>query len=242
MELDINGTASSNEADIAEEFNRFFSTIGEKISNSIPNTNIDPLYCTDNKNVPLFTFDHIHGGEVLSNIRNLESKSSTDIFGFNTKLIKFVDTAICNPLAHIFTISLKDGIFPKLKCSRVVPVFKNGDRKKCNNYRPISLVSIFSKIIEKIVSYKLTNHLQLYKLLTPNQFYLSTEHNLIHLTNFISDTLNDNKYVIGIFLDLQKAFDVVSHDILIKKTTQTWDTGCCPVMVQKLSIGKIAVC
>ncbi len=125
-------------------------------------------------------------------------------------------------MAHIYTLSLKNGIFPKqLKCSRVVPIFKNGDTKDCNNYRPISLVPIFSKIIEKIVSYKLTNHLQINNLLTPNQFgfqrNLSCEHNLIHLTNFISNSLNENKYAIGIFLDLQKAFDVVSHEILLKK-------------------------
>ena len=79
----------------------------------------------------------------------------------------------------------------------------------------------FAKIIEKIVAIRLTNHLQINKLILNAQFGfqkgLSTEHNIIHLTNFISEALNEDKFCIGIFLDLQKAFDVVSHDILINK-------------------------
>ncbi len=159
---------------------------------------------------------------MLAIIRSFESKCSPDIYGINIKLLKFVDTAICNPLAFIFNLSIKDGLFPeKLKISRVVPIFKAGDQRECNNYRPISLVMAFSKIIEKIVAIKLINHLEINKLLTPQQFgfqrNLSTEHAILHLTNFVTEALNENKYAVGVFLDLQKAFDVVSHDILLEK-------------------------
>lgn len=93
--------------------------------------------------------------------------------------------------------------------------------KLCDNYRPISLVNTLSKVLEKIVSISLTNHLHINDLLYKHQcgfqFGKSTEHNLIHVVNFISNALNDNNYCIGVFLDLKKAFDVCSHDILIKK-------------------------
>lgn len=102
-----------------------------------------------------------------------------------------------------------------------MPIFKSGTKTDCNNYRPISLISTFAKIIEKIVAIKLTNHLEINKLLTPNQFgfqkKLSTEHCILHLTNYVSEALNNNKFVIGVFLDLQKAFDVVDHNILLLK-------------------------
>lgn len=78
-----------------------------------------------------------------------------------------------------------------------------------------------SKILEKIVATKLTNHLQLNKLLYRHQYgfqkNLSTEHNLLHVINHISSALNEGNYCIGVFLDLRKAFDVCSHDILLKK-------------------------
>ena len=142
----------------------------------------------------------------------------------------FVGTAICIPLAHIFTLSLKHGVFPeKLKLSRVVPIFKSGNSKDCNNYRPIALVSTFAKIIEKFVAVKLTNHVELNKLLCPTQFgfqrNLSTEHCILHLTNYVTEALNENKFAIGIFLDLQKAFDVVNHDMSKLKKCGGGDGG-----------------
>ena len=122
----------------------------------------------------------------------------------------------------MYNLSLKYGIYPeKFKTSRIIPIFKSGDHLSTDNYRPISLVSSFAKLLDKIVAIKLTNHLELNQLLYKYQFgfqkKLSTEHNLLHLTNFVSNSLNDGKYCIGIFLDLKKAFDVVSHEILINK-------------------------
>jgi Reverse transcriptase (RNA-dependent DNA polymerase) len=102
----------------------------------------------------------------------------------------------------------------------VVPIYKSGDPSKCDNYRPISLVSSISKILEKIVAVRLTNHLQLNNLIFEHQYgfqrNMNTEHNLTQVISFISNALNNGNYCIGIFLDLKKAFDVCSHDILIK--------------------------
>jgi hypothetical protein len=125
-------------------------------------------------------------------------------------------------LAHIFNLSFEAGIFPsKLKINRTVPIFKSGDPSLCDNYRPISLIPTLSKIIEKIAAVTLTNHLQLNKLLHKNQFGFqrntSTEHNLLKVFNFIGDSLNRSNYCIGVFLDLRKAFDSCSHEILLKK-------------------------
>jgi hypothetical protein len=119
-------------------------------------------------------------------------------------------------------LSIQQGIFlDKLKISRTVPLFKNENTELCDNYRPISLLSFLSKIIEKIISIQLVNHLELNKLLYEQQYGFqknkSTENNLTHVTNFICNAWNEKNFCVGLFLDLRKAFDVCSHEILFKK-------------------------
>jgi hypothetical protein len=87
----------------------------------------------------------------------LKPKLSSDAQGISTKMVKFVGNEIAAPLAHIFNLSLSSGNFPKkLKLCRVIPLYKAGNAMECDNYRPISLLSSISKILEKIVAEKLT--------------------------------------------------------------------------------------
>ncbi len=163
-------------------------------------------------------------------VKSLQPKSSLDIDGISTKLIKKIAIELSKPLSYIFNLSLTQGIFSsKLKKGRTVPVFKSGDQFSCDNYRPIALLSSLSKILEKMVSVKLVNHLELNKILYKHQYGFqkgkSTEHNLIHALNFIGTALNENKYCIGVFFDHKKAFDVCSHEILLMKLSKMGITG-----------------
>ena len=155
-------------------------------------------------------------------IKAFEPKKSLDLDGISMELIKFVAHEISTPLAHIFNLSIDSGKFPSaLKKSRTVPIFKGGDAELCDNYRPISLQSSISKILEKMVATQLINHLELNNLLYEHQYGFlrgkSTEHNLLHVTNEIGKALNEGNFCIGLFLDLRKAFDVCSHEILLMK-------------------------
>jgi hypothetical protein len=194
-------------------------------------TSRDPAsYLLDNPIQIPFEFDTIHPIHILDIIKSLTSKSCTDIDGISSALLKHIGHEICIPLAHIFNRSLITGIFPEaLKASRIVPIYKSGPPTSCDNYRPIALVSPISKIIKKIVSIKLTNHLELNKLIYEHQYGFlrnkSTEHNLLHVINNISTALNENKYCIGIFLDLKKAFDTCSHRILLDKLNKLGING-----------------
>ena len=152
--------------------------------------------------------NEISQGEFINIIDQMEPKNSLDLNGISTKILKSIKYEIATPLVHLFNTSIRTGKFPsKLKTSRTVPVFKSGDPLSCDNYRPISLLSSISKILEKFVANQLVNHLEYNKLIYEHQYGFqrgkSTAHNLTHLTNFVSKEQNEKKFVIGIFLDLK---------------------------------------
>ena len=123
---------------------------------------------------------------------------------------------------NIFSLSLKKGIFPeKMKIAKVSPIFKKGDKSILSNYRPISVLPCFSKILEHIMYNRLYTYLAENNILFNKQFGFraghSTEHALLELIDQISDSFNDKSYFLGIFIDLLKAFGTVDHKFLLKK-------------------------
>ena len=221
--ISSNGKTLMDPTEISNEFNNFFTNIGNEISNSIyPTIKTYNDYVPINQNIPTLDLGNTGPIHIADIVKSLQPKKSTDVDGLSMYHIKKIINEINVPLAHIFNMSLSKGIFPdKLKTAKVVPIFKMGRKDLCDNYRPISLLSTLSKILEKIVLIQLTNHLEINKLIYKHQYGFqnnkSTEHSLLHLSNFINTALNENKYCIGVFLDLKKAFDVCSHKILLNK-------------------------
>ena len=128
------------------------------------------------------------------------------------------------PLKEIINLSFATGIYPDpLKIAKVIPIFKNkGDELQVSNYRPISLLSNVNKIFEKLAYSRLYSFLNLYNCIYELQFGFrakhSTNHALFSLTEMIREALDQGNFACGIFIDLQKAFDTVDHNILLKKT------------------------
>jgi hypothetical protein len=108
-----------------------------------------------------------------------------------------------------------------MKIAKVIPVFKSGCVNDINNYRPISLLCTFSKILEKIVANRLTNYLNVNNLISPNQFGFRSKHSTVHpmlsLVNAAAKALNQKKLFLVLFCDLRKAFDTCDIPILLKK-------------------------
>ena len=119
-------------------------------------------------------------------------------------------------------MSLSQGTVPdKLKVAKVVPVYKKSDRNNVVNYRPIALLPIFSKVLEKIIYKRLNDFLSKKNILIPQQCgfrrHFSTQMGVFNLLSNIIKAIDGNKYCLGIFLDLSKAFDTIDHSILLNK-------------------------
>ena len=103
----------------------------------------------------------------------------------------------------------------------MVPLHKGGSTEDLNNFRPISLLSIFDKIIEKLMHKRLYHFLELHNVLFENQFGFrknnSTSYALMEITEHIKESIDKGKFGCGIYIDLRKAFDTVNHSILFKK-------------------------
>ena len=137
-------------------------------------------------------------------------------------LVKKLSFQLAKPLCHIFNLSFNQGIVPlQMKIAKIIPIHKGGDRSSMDNYRPISLLSCFSKILKKIVCKRLTTFLENNNLISNSQFGFRTGHSTIHpmvkLMNFVSEALNKKQHSIAIFCDLRKAFDTCNHSLLFRK-------------------------
>jgi hypothetical protein len=124
MEIQTSEGISTDPSQIANEFNSFFSKIGNKITNSIPPSSIDPLsYVPDHPNVPSLSFNPTGPSQIIDLLKSFDNKPTPDLDGISVKLLKFVSHEIAVPLSHIFNLSMSQGVFPdKFKVARVVPV------------------------------------------------------------------------------------------------------------------------
>ena len=125
-------------------------------------------------------------------------------------------------MRYIFNLSIEKGIFPdQYKIAKVTPLFKKGDNVLMDNYRPISVLPCFSKILERIIYNRLYSFFSENNILYKKQFGFqkqhSTDHAIDHLVNEILKSFESNCYTLGVFIDLTKAFDTVDHNILLKK-------------------------
>ena len=135
-------------------------------------------------------------------------------------MLSVIPDLIILPLAHIINMSFLTGEYTDmLKIVKVIPIHKCGSTQDINNYRPISLLSIFDKIIEKLVHKRLYNFLLEHNILYQSQFGFRKNNStaLAQITEMIKVSIDNGKFGCGIFVDLRKAFDTVSHEILLSK-------------------------
>ena len=200
----------------------FFVNVGPNTEESVPKVpNISPSKFLKNRNQMKFVIAHVSNEEILDIINSLENKS-TGPSSIPLKLLSLIPDLIILPLAYIINMSFITGQYPNLlKIVKVIPIHKGGSTQDVNNYRPISLLSIFDKIIEKLMHKRLYNFLMEHNILYQNQLGFrknnSTVCALAQITEMIKVSIDNRKFGCGIFVDLRKAFDTVNHEILLIK-------------------------
>ena len=218
----IGNSKLTNPQCIANAFNNYFATIGPNLANAIPSVNTSVNSYLNGPLCNSFFLYPVNTTEIENEINNLNSSKSVGPFSIPTKLLKILTTLLSQPLTYLFNCSFATGVVPdNLKLARVIPVYKKGPRDIISNYRPISLLSVFNKILEKLMYTRIIKFLELNKVFFNGQFGFRSNHSTTHATLLITDkiqkAIENRLYSCGIFLDLSKAFDTVNHTILIKK-------------------------
>ncbi|MBY0580283.1 MAG: reverse transcriptase family protein, partial [Rickettsiales bacterium] len=219
----INNKCETDPKSMSNHFNNFFTTIASKLSNGIPISKFNYKEYLTNPISNSFYMQPITKEETLNYINStiIEGRS-VGPNSLPTKLFKLVSGTLCKPLSIILNNSFCNGTFPDaFKLAQIIPIHKNGSTIDCTNYRPISLLSNVSKIFEKVMHNKLFNFLNQNQCLYKHQFGFrkrySTAHALIKITESIRVALDSGNFACGVFVDFQKAFDTVDHEILLSK-------------------------
>ncbi len=213
----------TNSKDIADVLNEYFANVGPSISKNIPAADIshnnEEVNVNNNIN---FGFKDVNDEYIFDQLCSLPEKKATGVDEIPAKLLKISAEEITPIVTFLVNTSLRTGMFPsKWKKARICPVFKSGDKKDPCNYRPISILPILSKIIERTVFDQLYPFLDKNNMLHDSQSGFrpgfSTSSALINITEDWLKSIDNGNYIGLVMIDLRKAFDTVNHDLLIEK-------------------------
>lgn len=202
----------SDHVDIANAFNSFFS----RSDSSLPSNFRGPRRCPYSFYLRPTSPDEVC--QVISSLKN----TSPGLDSVHSFKIKLVASELSSVLSHIINLVFRTGVFPlELKQGKVIPIFKKGDKENLANYRPITILPFFSKVIEKLIVNRIMNYLLKFKLLAHQQFGFrpnySTELALIEFTDRVKQFIDNGFFAGAVFLDFTKAFDTINHTILFTK-------------------------
>lgn len=187
------GKIISDKEEIVDHCNSFFVNIGPELARKIP-SETEPLCNLIELNSKSMFLTPTDENEVLETIRKCNNKTSQDVDGIDMKTIRNVAEVIVRPFTYICNLSFQSAQFPsKMKIAKVIPLFKSGDKHCFTNYRPVSLLPEFSKILEKLFNSRLQNFVEKYNLLSNSQYGFrhgcSTSLALIDLVEEITNSI-----------------------------------------------------
>ena len=209
--------------EIANKFCQYFSNIGPKLAKNIPTSQTtSPISYLAQQHLSSLFLDSVTENEVIELTNSFSPNKAAGYDNIPMLMIQKTITTIAKPLSHIINLSFTTGTVPdRLKISRIIPLFKSGLKSSFSNYRPVSILPAFSKIVERSFYNRLYSYLTNFDILCSNQYGFrkgySTAYALVDLHDKISAALDNKEIAVGFFMDLSKAFDTVNYDILCTK-------------------------
>ena len=206
---------------IANGFNDYFVNIGPTLASKIKSEGLSHRSFLHNDLYESFFLDPTNEVEIMNIISHLkEGAPGRD--EIVTRNLKCISDSIAYPLAWVANLSFQQGVFPReLKTAVITPLYKAKDPMMFNNYRPISLISVFAKILERLMDNRLLKFINKNHIFNKHQFEFRDKHStfmaLMILIENLVNAMDNGKCAVGIFLDFQKAFDTVDICILLDK-------------------------
>ena len=222
LEIKLPGKTVTLTSELVDVFNEHFTNIGPNLAKTIPNETDGSFQNYITRQDSNFSFQPVNGPMVYNLINNLSISKATGIDKISVKVLLAAASAIAPSLTDIFNMSMDSNQFPSdWKAARVTPLFKKGQRSVLDNYRPISILPVVSKIMERLLYNQIYDYFVKKDLLSKHQFgfrpFHSTSSTLLDCTNKWFINMDRGLYNLVVLLDLKKVFDTVNHEILLHK-------------------------
>ena len=219
------GIHTKDPTEIANAFNNFFVNVAAKIKEPVSNASHEKLrnFCKSKLSEnTTFSISPIEKEKVLKLLSTMDSSKATGTDNIGPRLLKVAAPYISNDITHICNQSIRKSTFPrKWKEAKISPLHKNGPHDDVNNYRPISILPVLSKVLEKHVHDCLSAYLNEHNLLHKTQSGFRSQHScetaLVHMIDSWLNAMDNGKMVGIVLVDFKKAFDLVDHQILLSK-------------------------
>ncbi len=220
--LNINGEKIEGEQEISEHFNDYFSNLGTNLREEIPKTRIDFRYFLPERSIDEIVIPPLTELKTFHLITSAPPKNSTDSDDISMKTLIHCAGPLSVPLCYLYNLSLSSGKYPeKMKISKCIVLFKGGDINSPDCFRCVSLISNLSKPYEKYLYSCIYDFLENKNFFSLFQFgfrkSISTAHNILNLSNIITETLANNEVCCALLIDIKKCFDLVDRRILFEK-------------------------
>ena len=221
--LEENGKILSDPLEICEVFNEYFVHVGTKLAAQLPESNQSfNFYLPEIHANQSFRFEKIDSSDVIREIKNFKLKKASGYDSISARCMKENTHVLAPILTNLLNQMFEQSVFPDcLKIAKVIPLFKKGAKTNATNYRPISILSILSKLAEKIMSSQIRGFLESNNVLSMCQYGFrpgrSTSQAISNLLEIIYSKLDSSDVAQTVFLDYSKAFDTINHDILLEK-------------------------
>ena len=209
---------------ISNHLGKYFSSVGQSYAEKIPKPRQTADYYLGKltTNISSIMLLPVCEQEIEWILNKLPSKNSSGHDNISNLLLKRLKKIVIPIMCKLCNASLSSGVFPEImKLAEVVPLYKGKNPHEECNYRPISLLTTISKILEKVVYSRVYHFLDNIKQIYENQYGFRANHSCEHaVSEVVGKILKNselNRYTIGLFLDLSKAFDILDHKIVLKK-------------------------